>query len=178
MFPLKLTLTISTPEQFTQVASLIAPSASAPTLTASSDLPVDIAYALSPEHSKALAAEQAAPAPQPETPSGNATAPTAEAPARGRRTATAAVAAAPAPTAVASSPAAASAEAPPPASTAAVEVKYDDLRAAVFKLAAKSKDAAIAVNTAFGVKTMKDLEPARWAEALTAVNAKLVELGA
>lgn len=66
--------------------------------------------------------------------------------------------------------------APSPADQSAV--KYDDLKAAVFKLAGKSRDAAIAINKQFGVATMKELAADRWAEALAAVNAKLVELGA
>lgn len=64
----------------------------------------------------------------------------------------------------------------PPADQPAV--KYDDLKAAVFKLAGKSRDAAVAINKQFGVATMKELAADRWAEALAAVNAKLVELGA
>lgn len=76
-------------------------------------------------------------------------------------------------------PPAQEASAPPasaaPAATPAI--KYDDLKAAVFKLAGKSRDAAIALNKQFGVSTMKELDAARWPEALAAVNAKLAELG-
>lgn len=77
-------------------------------------------------------------------------------------------------------PPAQEASAPPasaaPAATPAI--KYDDLKAAVFKLAGKSRDAAIALNKQFGVTTMKELDAARWPEALAAVNAKLADLGA
>lgn len=79
-------------------------------------------------------------------------------------------------------PPALAASAPPasdaPAATTAPAIKYDDLKAAVFKLAGKSRDAAIALNKQFGVSTMKELDAARWPEALAAVNAKLAERGA
>ncbi len=97
-------------------------------------------------------------------------------PARTRRTAEAAAAvAAPVPTAPAPAPsAAAPAEASPPASTAAID--YTVLQKAVFELASKSRDAAAAVVQSFGVKTFKDLDKARWGEALAAVQAKSAEL--
>lgn len=53
---------------------------------------------------------------------------------------------------------------------------YDVLRKAVFELAAKSRDAAAAVNTQFGVKTMKDLPAERRREALAAVQKALADL--
>lgn len=73
---------------------------------------------------------------------------------------------------------AASAPAPSaaPAATTAPAIKYDDLKNAVFKLAGKSRDAAVEVNKQLGVSTMKELPAERWPEALAAVQAKLAEL--
>lgn len=103
-----------------------------------------------------------APAPKPKaTP-----APTPAAPAPTPPTAAAEPAAAPAPRAEPSAPAD---EGP---------LDYAVLQKAVFQLAGKSRDAAAAVNAAFGVKTMKELPEARRREALAAVNAKIAELGA
>lgn len=73
-----------------------------------------------------------------------------------------------------------SAQATPDASTASSSepVEYPVLQKAVFALAAKSRDAASALVASFGVKTFKDLESERWAEALAAVKKKLEELEA
>lgn len=60
-----------------------------------------------------------------------------------------------------------------PASTA---VDYPTLQKAVFALAGKSRDAAAAVAASFGVKTFKELDATKWAEALAAVQAKTAEL--
>lgn len=113
---------------------------------------------------------------------------------------------APAKTVSAPAPAAQSAETAAPASTAATEpqetaadpkpvdtqptasptasaasstapVEYPVLQKAVFTLAGKSREAASAVAASFGVKTFKELDQSKWAEALTAVNAKIAELG-
>lgn len=54
-------------------------------------------------------------------------------------------------------------------------VEYAVLQKAVFTLAGKSRDAAAAVAASFGVKTFKELDSTRWAEALAAVNAKIAE---
>ncbi len=75
---------------------------------------------------------------------------------------------------------------PPTATEAAVAapepkveaIKYEVLQKAVFTLAGKSRDAASAVAAGFGVKTFKELDQSKWAEALAAVNAKIEELGA
>ena len=77
-----------------------------------------------------------------------------------------------------SAPAAASsAQGSPAASDASSTVlDYKVLQAAVFKLAGKSPDAARAINTAFGVKSMKDLADDKRREALAAVEAKIAEL--
>ena len=56
-------------------------------------------------------------------------------------------------------------------------VEYPVLQKAVFALAAKSREEATKLVATFNVKTFKDLDPSRWAEALAAVNAKLAELG-
>lgn len=102
------------------------------------------------------------------------TAETATAPALGQLTAeVAAETAAPVKTAAEPTPTAPSAEEKQPASTA---VEYPVLQKAVFALAGKSRDAAAAVAASFGVKTFKDLDAARWGEALAAVNAKIAEL--
>jgi hypothetical protein len=55
-------------------------------------------------------------------------------------------------------------------------VDYPTLQKAVFTLAGKSREAAAAVATGFGVKTFKELDSAKWGEALAAVNAKIAEL--
>lgn len=83
---------------------------------------------------------------------------------------------APAPAAEPSAPAA------PAASTAssdapAPSVDYPTLQKAVFTLAGKSREAASAVAQSFGVKTFKELDASKWADALAAVNAKIAELG-
>lgn len=54
-------------------------------------------------------------------------------------------------------------------------VDYPTLQKAVFALAGKSRDAAAAVAASFSVKTFKELPEAKWADALTAVNAALAE---
>ncbi len=97
---------------------------------------------------------------------------------------------------VAGKPAAAEVEKPkskpaaPAADTSAAETKADApevkaeegvldyavLQKAVFALAGKSKEAALEVNSKFGVKTMKDLPESKRREALAAVNAKIAEL--
>jgi len=59
---------------------------------------------------------------------------------------------------------------------AAPSVDYLTLQKAVFALAAKSREAAAAVAQSFGVRTFKELPADKWADALTAVNAKLSEL--
>lgn len=56
-------------------------------------------------------------------------------------------------------------------------VEYPVLQKAVFTLAGKSREAAAAVAASMGVKTFKELDAARWGEALAAVNAKIAELG-
>lgn len=84
----------------------------------------------------------------------------------------------------AATPAVASASAAKPeaASTPATEPDlsgeegYKVLKDAVFALAGKSRDAALAVNAKFGVKTMKDLPEAKRGEALQAVNASIAAL--
>ena len=65
------------------------------------------------------------------------------------------------------------------ASTASspTSVDYATLQKAVFTLAGKDKASALAVAASFGVKTFKDLPEDKWADALTAVNAKIAELG-
>lgn len=71
------------------------------------------------------------------------------------------------------------AAAPAPAvssSAPAPSVDYPTLQKAVFALAGKSRDAAAAVAASFGVKNFKELDPAKWAEALAAVQAKTAEL--
>lgn len=56
-------------------------------------------------------------------------------------------------------------------------VQYAELQKAVLLLAGKNRDAALALAQTMGVKTFKELDAARWAEALAAVNNKIVELG-
>lgn len=53
---------------------------------------------------------------------------------------------------------------------------YAVLQKAVFTLASKSRDAAAAVASEFGVKTFKDLDADQWEKAYGAVQAKLAEL--
>lgn len=81
--------------------------------------------------------------------------------------------AAPEKTVAESSPTAEPVEVAAPASTA---VDYPTLQKAVFTLAGKSRDAAAAVAASFGVKTFKELDAAKWADALAAVQAKTAEL--
>jgi hypothetical protein len=50
------------------------------------------------------------------------------------------------------------------------------LQKAVFALAGKSREAAAAVASSFGVKTFKELPADKWGEALGAVQEKLAEL--
>lgn len=57
-------------------------------------------------------------------------------------------------------------------------VEYPVLQKAVFALAGKNREAAASVAASFGVKTFKELDAAKWADALVAVNAKLAELEA
>jgi hypothetical protein len=52
-------------------------------------------------------------------------------------------------------------------------VDYPTLQKAVFALAGKSREAAGAVAAALGVKTFKELDSSKWAEALAAVNVAL-----
>ena len=59
---------------------------------------------------------------------------------------------------------------------ASKSVDYPTLQKAVFALAGKSREAAAAVASSFGVKTFKELRVDKWADALAAVNAKLAEL--
>ena len=99
--------------------------------------------------------EAAAPAPKPEK----------------AKKAAAAPADAPAPTIAPVQP-----EAPAPAAAEPAPIDYPVLQKAVFALAGKDKAAAVAVAQSFGVKTFKDLPPARWSEALGAVQEKLAEL--
>lgn len=83
------------------------------------------------------------------------------------------------PAAVASSQpetAAASPASSPEASPSPAAVEYSVLQKAVFTLAGKSREAAAAVAASFGVKTFKELDATRWAEALAAVNAKIAEV--
>ena len=83
-------------------------------------------------------------------------------------------------TSPAAEPTAREAPAAQPASTpdASKPVDYPALQKAVFALAGKSREAAAAVAASMGVKTFKELDESKWAEALAAVNAKLAELGA
>ena len=66
-------------------------------------------------------------------------------------------------------------EVAPVAAPAAID--YPVLQKAVFALAGKSREAASEVAQSFGVKTFKDLDKSKWADALAAVNAKVAELG-
>lgn len=65
----------------------------------------------------------------------------------------------------------------PKAEPSAPSVDYPTLQKAVFALAGKNREAAGAMAATFGVKTFKELDSSRWAEALAAVNAKIAELG-
>ena len=56
-------------------------------------------------------------------------------------------------------------------------VSYAELQKAVLLLAGKNRDAALALAQTMGVKTFKELDAARWPEALAAVNNTIVELG-
>jgi hypothetical protein len=76
------------------------------------------------------------------------------------------------PAAAASAPAAPAAS---PASSSA-PVDYPTLQKAVFALAGKSREAAAAVASSFGVKTFKELGQDQWGAALGAVQEKLAEL--
>lgn len=77
----------------------------------------------------------------------------------------------------ASAPAPAEAAAPAPAAVSPSDaVDYATLQKAVFALAGKSKPAALDVAQSFGVKTFKELDAAKWGDALAAVNAKLAEV--
>lgn len=58
----------------------------------------------------------------------------------------------------------------------APSIEYTVLQKAVFALASISREAVVAVASAFGVKTFKELDASRWDEALAAVNAKVEEL--
>lgn len=134
-----------------------------------------------PEAAVQASAGTPAPAPAKETATaaaGKPAQPAAGASAPGRRTAAGEAGAAPAKTARAQeSSGAADAAAAPQASTAAADkVEYAALQKATVSLALRSRAAATEVVSAFGVNTFKDLDPARWAEALNAVNAKLAEL--
>ena len=72
----------------------------------------------------------------------------------------------PAPAATPAAPAASSTK---PADS----VDYPTLQKAVFALAGKSRDSAAAVAASFGVKTFKELDQSKWADALAAVNTAL-----
>lgn len=85
----------------------------------------------------------------------------------------------PKPAAAVSSPSETAAVSPassPAATASAPAVEYPVLQKAVFALAGKSRDAAAAVAASFGVKTFKELDASKWADALAAVNAKLAEV--
>lgn len=63
-----------------------------------------------------------------------------------------------------------------PEKKATLSVEYPVLQKAVFALAAKSREAVMALAATFGVKSFKELDPGKYAEALTAVEAKTAEL--
>lgn len=65
-----------------------------------------------------------------------------------------------------------------PSAEKPASVEYPVLQKAVFALAGKSREAAAAVAASFGVKTFKELDAAKWGEALAAVQAKVAELEA
>jgi hypothetical protein len=73
-------------------------------------------------------------------------------------------------TAKAAQPASTAAEAPP--------IDYALLKAAVFELSGKNQPKVAEIAAAFGVKTFKDLAPAKWADALAAVKAALAPAAA
>ena len=75
-------------------------------------------------------------------------------------------------------PAAETSTSPASSSASSPSVDYPTLQKAVFALAGKSREAAAAVASSFGVKTFKELPEAQWGEALGAVNDKLSELEA
>jgi hypothetical protein len=56
---------------------------------------------------------------------------------------------------------------------ASAPVEYETLRSAVMTLAGKNKPRALEIIASFGVKTMKELDAARWGEALGVVNEAL-----
>lgn len=128
-----------------------------------------------PENSVQIATPAAAPE---ITPEGNAVKVKAEKPAKTKPEASQSVAPAAAPSAVEQPAPAPEVKAEPvkEAAPAAEVLDYAVLQKAVFALAAKSKEAALAVNASFGVKTMKDLPEGKRREALAAVNAKLAGL--
>jgi hypothetical protein len=70
-------------------------------------------------------------------------------------------------------PAQAAEPAAPAAEPAPATIEYAVLQKAVFALAGKSRDAAAAVAQSFGVKTFKELDPTKWADALEAVNERI-----
>ena len=72
-------------------------------------------------------------------------------------------------------PAAADTPAASPASSEkpAASVDYPTLQKAVFALAGKSRESAAGVAASFGVKTFKELDQSKWADALAAVNVAL-----
>lgn len=177
MFPMTLTLTLDSPGQLNAVMAALqgtALAAPAPTaapspavtlkdkpvpLTAEQQAAVDDTAGLEEVNKAQGKARQAKPAPT------ATTSPTAEAVAADAPAKNATEASATTPHAGA-----------PAASSAAPAIDYKDLQAAVFKLAGKSRAAALEVNQAMGVKTMKELPPERWADALAAVEAKIAEL--
>ena len=55
-------------------------------------------------------------------------------------------------------------------------IEYAALQAAVLKLAARDRDATLAIAQKFGVKTFKELSQDRWGEAYGVVTATLAEL--
>lgn len=82
--------------------------------------------------------------------------------------------AAPAPTTVEPAAPQAPVDAPTPVNEPAVQ--YSQLSAAVMRLAGRNRDAALAIASGLGVKNFRDLEPARYSEALGLVEEKLAEL--
>lgn len=112
--------------------------------------------------SPAAAAQASSPAPSPRTAKG-ATATAAPAQSTAKPSALQSTPAPAAPAAATSAPA----DAP---------LDYAVLKAAVLRLVAISTDAAVKVNAGLGVSSMRELDQARWPEALAAVNAKIAEL--
>jgi outer membrane protein TolC len=86
--------------------------------------------------------------------------------------------AAPKPTLAVVAPAAAPARptAKPEELPAPVAVEYPQLQAAVLKLAARDREATVAIAKSFGVATFKELDKSRWGDAYGAVTEKLGEL--